>query len=246
MRKTRPRLDCLLVEQGLFPTRAKAQAAVMAGQVLVEGKPALKSGLATDPRAKIELLSPCPYVSRGGLKLAAALETFPVQVQDRACLDLGASTGGFTDCLLQRGASKVYAVDVGRGQLDSRLRQDPRVVSLERTHARDLKPDLFEPRPDFAVIDVSFISLTSVLPQALKCLKTPCEILALIKPQFELEARLVPKGVVKNPESRLEAIRKVRESLSHLPVYEQGLFECPVRGPKGNVEFFLYFKSAIV
>src|SRR5438105_987685 len=148
MKKSRIRLDILLVERGFFPTRAKASAAVMAGQVAVNGLSVLKAGTPTENDAKIQLSSPCPYVSRGGLKLEAALKEFRVEAKGRICLDLGASTGGFTDCLLQHGAAKVYAIDVGRAQLDAKLRADPRVISREQTHARDLKPAQFEPRPD--------------------------------------------------------------------------------------------------
>jgi len=244
MAKTRPRLDLLLVERGLFETRAKAQAAVMAGQVFVEGRPQTKAGTPTPEDARLEVVAPCPYVSRGGLKLDSALKAFPLAVAGRVCLDLGASTGGFTDCLLQRGASRVYAVDVGTAQLDARLRADPRVVSLERTHAKDLRAGLFDPLPDLGVADASFISLTKILPHLLACLKPPYEVLALIKPQFELEPKLVPKGVVRDPAHRVLAVERVRESLRGLPVRENGLFECPLRGPKGNAEFFLYLSSA--
>lgn len=234
------RLDLLLVEKGLFPTRTKASAAVMAGQVLVDGRPAAKAGEPTSAEASLALISPCPYVSRGGLKLEAALKAFPVKARGRVCLDLGASTGGFTDCLLQAGAATVYAVDVGRGQLDARLRADPRVVSLERTHARDLRADSFDPKPDLASIDVSFISLASVLAPALACLAKPCDILALVKPQFELGPKFTPKGLVKDPEQRLKAVARVREAAARLGLAQAGLLECPVRGAKGNVEFFLH------
>ena len=246
MRPKRPRLDVLLVERGLYATRAKAQAAVMAGQVTVDGKPAPKPGTPTREDAVLEVLAPPRYVSRGGLKLEAALAAFPVQVSGRICLDLGASTGGFTDCLLQRGAAKVYAVDVGTAQLDAKLRSDPRVVSLERTHARNLAASALEPKPDLAVIDVSFISLTMVLPHALACLARPFEVLALIKPQFELSPKQAPKGVVRKPEDRAAAIGRVRASLKDLPVREEGLIECPVHGPKGNVESFIFLKSVIL
>jgi len=244
MKKPKSRLDVLLVARGLFETRAKAQAAVMAGQVTIDGKPAVKPGAPTAEDAEISVLSPSPYVSRGGLKLEAALNVFPVQVAGRVCLDIGASTGGFTDCLLKRGAAKVYAVDVGRAQLHEKLRQDSRVVSREQTHARELKSEQFEPRPDLAVIDVSFISLTMVLPFVLDCLQKPYEVLALVKPQFEVGPKLAPKGVVRDPENRKLAVEKVRKALAALPVRELGLYECPVHGPKGNVEFFLYLRSA--
>ncbi|HAM34810.1 MAG TPA: TlyA family rRNA (cytidine-2'-O)-methyltransferase [Elusimicrobia bacterium] len=238
------RLDELLVARGFFPSRAKAQAAVMAGQVEVDGRPAAKPGSATRTDALLSVRADAnPYVSRGGLKLAAALDAFPVQVQGRVCLDVGSSTGGFTDCLLSKGAAKVYAVDVGTAQLHAKLRADPRVVSLEQTHARDMRPGMFSPAPDLAVVDVSFISLGQVLPFVVPCLQKPCELLALLKPQFELEPKLTPKGVVRKPEHRALALSKVRERLSLLPLREAGILECPVHGPKGNIESFLYLKS---
>lgn len=245
MAARRLRLDMLLVEKGLFPTRSKAQAAVMAGQVLVDGEPQAKAGALIKEDAALSLAAQaCPFVSRGGLKLAAALDAFPVRVQGKVCLDAGASTGGFTDCLLQRGASKVYAVDVGYAQLDLKLRNDPRVVWRESFDARKLEPRLFDPRPRLGVIDVSFISVTRVLPSVIACLEAPFEILALVKPQFEVGPKLAPKGVVREEIHRLAAVELVRKSLADLPVRELGLLECPVHGPKGNVEYFLYLGSA--
>jgi 23S rRNA (cytidine1920-2'-O)/16S rRNA (cytidine1409-2'-O)-methyltransferase len=242
--KKRLRLDILLVERGLFETRAKAQAAVMAGQILIEGRPADKAGTPTPEDAALEILSPCPYVSRGGLKLQAALEEFSdIEIEGRIVLDTGASTGGFTDCLLQRGAAKVYAVDVGTAQLHSKLKKDPRVVSRERTHAKDLRPDWFLPAPTLAVVDVSFISLTQVLPYVLTCLKSPYDALALIKPQFEVGPKLAPKGVVKDPAARDLAVQKIRACLPSLGAKEKGLLECPVHGPKGNREFFIWLQA---
>ncbi|MBI3553565.1 MAG: TlyA family RNA methyltransferase [Elusimicrobia bacterium] len=244
MKKSRLRLDALLVERGLFETRTKAAAAVMAGQVLVEGVPAVKAGAPTNAEAAIEILKPCPYVSRGGLKLEAALSYFPVSIEGRTCLDLGASTGGFTDCLLQRGAAKVYAVDVGTAQLHDRLRKDPRVASRENTHAKRLEPEWFAPRPDLAVVDVSFISLTQVLPWVVPCLKEPFDILALIKPQFEVGPKLAPKGVVHEEKVRALAVEKIRNCLAGLGLSEAGLYECPVHGPKGNVESFIFLRPS--
>jgi len=244
MKPPKSRLDALLVQRGFFETRAKAQAAVMAGSIKVDGHPESKPGTSIPADAEIEVISEAnPFVSRGGLKLAAALDSFPIQVRGRVCLDVGASTGGFTDCLLARGAAKVYAVDVGTAQLHSRLRCDRRVVSLERLHARNLRPEMFDPRPDLAVADVSFISLTKVLPHVVACLQQPFEILALLKPQFELEPKLTPKGVVRRPEHRALALEKVRQGLAGLPLEEAGVMECPVHGPKGNVESFVYLVS---
>lgn len=245
MKKNRLRLDVLLVERGLFETRAKAQAAVMAGKIKARGLPALKAGVSYPDDVALEVVGDaCPYVSRGGLKLESALKAFGVNVKDRVCLDVGASTGGFTDCLLKNGASKVYAVDVGTSQLDVKLRGDARVVNLEQTHARTLRAEQFDPRPNLAVIDVAFISLTMVLPYAARCLAAPYDILALIKPQFELTPKQVPKGVVKTDEDRRKAVEKVRASLATLPVREMGLMECPVHGPKGNIEYFLWLSRA--
>ena len=237
----RARLDQALVERGLFPTRAKAQAAVMAGLVLVDGEPATKAGEPVSADAELTLKSdPCPYVSRGGLKLAAALDAFPVDPKGRVCLDVGASTGGFTDCLLQRGAAKVYAIDVGTAQLDAKLKSDPRVVSRENTHAKLLEPRWFEPRPTLAVMDVSFISSTQVLPFVLPCLAPPAELIVLVKPQFEVGPKLAPKGVVRDPAVRGQAVDKVREAAAALGLAERGLVESPAKGPKGNVEFLLW------
>jgi 23S rRNA (cytidine1920-2'-O)/16S rRNA (cytidine1409-2'-O)-methyltransferase len=241
----RKRLDEVLVEKGLFATRSKAQAAIMAGQVLVDGKMESKAGAATGPDAAIELVRPSPYVSRGGLKLDAAFAAFPISAEGRVCVDLGASTGGFTDCLLQRGAAKVYAIDVGTAQLDAKLKADPRVVSREQTHAKELRPGQFDPKPDLAVVDVSFISSTQVLPPLLACLARPCELVVLVKPQFEVGPKLAPKGVVKDPAARASAVEKVRAVLPELGLSEAGLIDCPVHGPKGNVELLLYLKGGL-
>lgn len=236
------RLDLLLVERGLFPTRAKAQAALMAGQVRVAGKERPKPGDLVARDAAVEVLAPCPYVSRGGLKLAGALDAFGLDPEGRVCLDLGASTGGFTDCLLQRGAAKVYAVDVGHGQLDARLRADPRVACIERTHARDLRPESFEPRPDLAVVDVSFISLTLVLGPLLACLPAPADLVALVKPQFELEAKKTPKGVVKDEAHRAEALERVRKAARALGLSELGAVDSSLPGAKGNREILVHWR----
>lgn len=241
----RSRLDLLLVERGLFATRTKAQAAVMAGLVLVDGKPAAKAGDAVAEDAELSLKSdPCPYVSRGGLKLKGALDEFSIDVVDRVCLDVGASTGGFTDCLLQAGAARVYAIDVGTAQLDSRLKADPRVISRENTHARLLKPEWFDPRPTLAVVDVSFISAAQVLPFVLPCLARPAELVVLVKPQFEVGPKLAPKGVVRDPAARQAAVEKIRAAAATLLLTESGLIESPLKGPKGNVEFLLWLAGS--
>ena len=237
----RARLDVLLVERGIFETRSKALAAVMAGLVLVDGKPAHKAGEAVAEEAELSLKSdPCPYVSRGGLKLRAAFNSFNIETAGRVCLDLGASTGGFTDCLLQAGAAKVYAIDVGTAQLHSKIKSDPRVVSRENFHAKNLRPEDFLPRPSLAVIDVSFISLAQVLPFVLPCLAPPYELVVLVKPQFEVGPKLAPKGVVRDPAVRIQAVDKIREAAKTLGLAERGLIESPAKGPKGNVEFLLW------
>jgi 23S rRNA (cytidine1920-2'-O)/16S rRNA (cytidine1409-2'-O)-methyltransferase len=240
----RARLDLLLVERGLFETRSKALAAVMAGLVLVDGRPATKAGEPVAEDAELALKSdPCPFVSRGGLKLRAALAAFPIATKDRVCLDLGASTGGFTDCLLQAGAAKVYAVDVGTAQLASKLKADPRVVSRENTHAKLLRPEQFDPRPTLGVADVSFISLSQVLPFLLPCLAAPAELVVLVKPQFEVGPKLAPKGVVRDPAVRLQAVDKIRAAAAALGLAERGLIESPAKGPKGNLEFLLWLSG---
>jgi 23S rRNA (cytidine1920-2'-O)/16S rRNA (cytidine1409-2'-O)-methyltransferase len=237
----RRRLDVLLVERGLFETRSKASAAVMAGLVLVDGEPAGKAGDATAEDAELSLKSdPCPFVSRGGLKLQAALDAFAVPVSGRVALDVGASTGGFTDCLLRAGAARVYAVDVGTAQLHSKLKSDARVVSRENCHARSLRPDWFSPRPTLAVVDVSFISLVQVLPFVLPCLASPAELIVLVKPQFEVGPKLAPKGVVREDAARRQAVDKIRAAAAALGLVERGLIESPAKGPKGNVEFLLW------
>ncbi len=239
----RERLDILLVEREVFESRTKAQAAIMAGLVLVDGKSADKAGDLIAESAVLSLKSdPCPYVSRGGLKLKAALEEFSIAAAGRVCLDVGASTGGFTDCLLQAGASKVYAIDVGTAQLDSRLKKDPRVVSREQTHAKLLRPEWFTTKPTLAVMDVSFISSAQVLPFVIPCLSVPFEIIVLVKPQFEVGPKLAPKGVVRDAAVRLQAVDKIRAAARDLGLIEAGLLESPVVGPKGNHEFLLLLK----
>ncbi len=239
---TKIRLDLLLVERGLFATRTKAQAALMAGKVRVPGRDLPKPGDLVMRDALVEVLpDACPYVSRGGLKLAGALDAFRLDVKGAVILDLGASTGGFTDCLLQRGAAKVYAVDVGHGQLDAKLRADARVVNLEKTHARDLDPKSFTPPPTLAVADVSFISLTMVLGPLVACLARPARIVALVKPQFELEPKKTPQGIVKDDTHREEALARVRAAAAVLGLKERGVIESPLAGAKGNREWLVYW-----
>ena len=204
-----------------------------------------KPGDLVEPQTVVELVQRAPFVSRGGEKLAAALEAFGVDPSGRVCLDVGASTGGFTDCLLQRGASRVYALDVGRGQLAASLRDDPRVVSLERTHARRLDPadpeaiELPE-RPSLAVVDVSFISLTRLLAGICGALTPSGEIVALVKPQFEVAPRDVPRGVVRDPQVQAAAVARIRDHAQSIGLTVRGEIESPLVGPAGNREWFLH------
>jgi 23S rRNA (cytidine1920-2'-O)/16S rRNA (cytidine1409-2'-O)-methyltransferase len=245
----------LLVDRGLAPSRARAQALLLGGKVRVgSGDGARldrKAGDQVDPAVELEILEPSPYVSRGGEKLAGALDAFGVDPAGRVCLDVGASTGGFTDVLLQRGASRVYALDVGRGQLAESLRGDPRVVSMERTHAARLDPDAADvlrlPEPvSLVVADVSFISLTRLLRGMAAAVTEPGgdgrggEIVALVKPQFELSPREVPKGVVRDPKDREAAVERVRAHGLGLGLMDLGTVESTLVGPAGNHEFFLH------
>ncbi len=238
------RLDVLLVERGFFETRSKALAAVMAGQVNVDGASMIKAGTMVSESARIEIALPCPYVSRGGFKLEGALKAFNADVSGKVILDVGASTGGFTDCLLQKGAKKVYAIDVGHGQIAQKIKGDPRVVVREKINARFLKPEEFFPRPALAVIDVSFISLTQILKPVSDCLEEPSEIIALIKPQFEVGPKLAPKGIVRTEEARQFAISKIREFLPLAGLKEWGFIESPISGMKGNREFLIFLKKS--
>ena len=236
----KPRLDRLLVERGLAPTREKAQALIMAGDVLVDGHRAEKSGQAVDDSSRIEVLAQPPFVSRGGVKLDAALKHFNVRVAGRICLDVGASTGGFTDCLLQHGAARVHAVDVGSGQLDWKIRNDARVVVHEKLNARYLcSEDLGEP-VDLAVCDVSFISVTLILPAVVPLLQSGGEMVILVKPQFEAGKGQVGKGgIVREPELQQAACRRV-EGAARQYGFETEIMESPILGAEGNREFLLY------
>jgi len=238
------RLDHLLTDRALAESGAQAQRLVMAGLVYVNGQKADKPGLQVRHDVEIEVRETLRYVSRGGLKLEAALDYFDLAVDGLACLDVGASTGGFTDCMLQRGAAKVYAVDVGRGQLHYRLQNDDRVVSLERTHIRDLTSDQVPVDIDALVIDTSFISLVTVLPLAWEFLAPGGWCVALIKPQFEVGAKLLSKGVVRDEAARHDAVEKVRQAALVLEGASiEGVIESPIHGPKGNVEFLLGLKK---
>jgi 23S rRNA (cytidine1920-2'-O)/16S rRNA (cytidine1409-2'-O)-methyltransferase len=245
----RVRLDQLVVERGFAGTRSRAQALLMAGRVRVgEGDGARadrKPGDLVDASIPLALVAGAEYVSRGGEKLVAGLDAFGVDPAGRICLDVGSSTGGFTDVLLRRGASRVYALDVGRGQLAESLRSDPRVVSLERTHVRRLDPAeadavLLPERPSLSVIDVSFISLTRVLEPVVGVLDRPADLVVLVKPQFEATPKEVPKGVVRDPAVRAAALDRVRAHAEGLGLNSRGQVESPLVGAAGNVEFLLH------
>lgn len=246
---SRERLDKLLVDRGLVPSRERGRALILAGKVVVDDHCLDKPGVQIPVDSQIRLKGEdIPFVSRGGLKLAAALATFSLQVSGRIAIDVGASTGGFTDCLLQNGASRVFAVDVGYGQLAWSLRQDPRVVNLERTNIRALKPDVFAGTiPDLAVIDASFISLGIVLPATLDLLPAGAEIVALIKPQFEVGRGNVGKGgVVRDIVAHQQVVEKISQLAADLHCQVCGIIESPLLGPKGNREFLIYLRRGMV
>ena len=237
--KIKKRLDVLLTERGLADTRTKAQAIIMSGLVYVAGQKADKPGVSYEESVDIEVRSgACPYVSRGGLKLEKALRDFGVDPSGYVCSDSGASTGGFTDCLLQQGASKVFAIDVGYGQLDWKIRSDPRVVVMERTNVRYVTPEQLGEPLDLSVVDVSFISLKIVLPVIKTFLKTTGQVLCLIKPQFEAgKDKVGKKGVVREPETHREVLDDFVALANELDFKILGLTFSPVKGPEGNIEF---------
>ena len=237
--KHKERLDVLLVERGLAETRSRAQAVIMAGEVYVNGQKANKAGMDVPLEAEIEVRgSVCPYVSRGGLKLEKALREFGVEPKGFVCSDSGASTGGFTDCLLQQGASKVFAIDVGYGQLAWKIRSDPRVVVMERTNIRYVTPEDLGEALDLSVVDVSFISLKIVLPAIQRLLKPTGQVLCLIKPQFEAGKENVgKKGVVRDPAVHEQVLRDFVALAAQLGFTLKNLTFSPVKGPEGNIEF---------
>ena len=237
----RLRLDKLVVERGLAVSREKAQALILAGQIQVNGQAATKAGAAVPADARLELVGqPLRYSSRGGLKLEGALADLGVDPTGKVCLDIGASTGGFTDCLLQHGAARVYAVDVGKGQLDWKLRQDKRVVVRESLNARYLKPDDLGEPVDLVTMDVAFISVEKILPAAAACARPGAVFLVLVKPQFELTRRQVGKGgIVRDPALHREAVEKVRRAAAALGLEEIDVRESRLPGAEGNREFFL-------
>ncbi len=237
--KEKKRLDVLLFEKGLAESRQKAQTLVMCGLVYVDGKREEKAGAQVLADVNIEVKDHSPsFVSRGGLKLQKALDAFDVDPTGMICLDSGASTGGFTDCLLGRGAARVYAVDVGYGQLDWKLRQDPRVVCMERTNLRHVTVQEISDPLDLATLDLSFISLRLVLPSVKALLKETGQVLCLIKPQFEAGREKVgKKGVVRDPETHVEVLERFCEDAAALGFFVKALSFSPIRGPEGNIEF---------
>jgi 23S rRNA (cytidine1920-2'-O)/16S rRNA (cytidine1409-2'-O)-methyltransferase len=236
---SRQRADRLLVERGLFESRARAQAAIAAGRVSADGEPVRKPSAEISTAAAIEAEPEHPYVSRGGVKLAAALEHFRLDVSGRVCLDVGASTGGFAQVLLQRGARRVYAVDVGRGQLHPSLRCRPQIVALEATDIRKLDPSRLAEPPDFATVDVSFISLKLVLPAIGRLVPARATLVALIKPQFETQRRDRKKGIVRDPAVQAAVCDAIAAFLAAQHWRVGALMPSPIRGGDGNAEFFI-------
>jgi 23S rRNA (cytidine1920-2'-O)/16S rRNA (cytidine1409-2'-O)-methyltransferase len=239
------RLDTLLVELNLCSSRALAQRLIQAGEVTVNQQLVDKPGTEVDIAAQINIKERSPFVSRGGEKLSKALSVFAIPIADRICLDGGISTGGFTDCLLQAGAKQVYGIDVGYGQVDWRLRNDPRVILRERTNLRQLRPDELygenDPIPDLAVVDVSFISLTKILPALWQLTQANREAVLLVKPQFEVgRSRVGKKGVVRDPNDQADAIFQVLQAAHELGWKYKGLTWSPITGPAGNIEYLLW------
>ena len=240
------RLDVLLTEKGLQESRQKAQATIMSGLVYINGQRVDKPGAAVDPEADVKIRgNTLRYVSRGGLKLEKAMAVWPIQLEGKICMDVGASTGGFTDCMLQNGAAKVYAVDVGYGQLAWSLRSDERVVCLERTNARYLDHEIIPEEPDFSSVDVSFISLKLILPAIAGVLKDGGEVVCLVKPQFEAGREKVgKKGVVRDPAVHLEVLERFLEHVKESGFTALELSWSPVRGPEGNIEYLGWLRKA--
>lgn len=239
------RLDVLLVQRGLVPSREKAKALIMEGNVFVDGQREDKAGTAFDQAVKIEVRgNTLKYVSRGGLKLEKAMQNFAISLEDKICMDIGASTGGFTDCMLQNGAQKVYAVDVGYGQFAWKLRQDERVICMEKTNIRYVTPEDIADVLDFASVDVSFISLTKVLPAARELLSEQGEMVCLIKPQFEAGREKVgKKGVVREAKVHHEVVAKIFSFAQEIGFGVMAIDFSPIKGPEGNIEYLVYIKK---
>lgn len=241
---SKERIDALLVARGLVETRTRAKALLMAGKVLVDGHRVDKAGTKVSTDSEITLKETLPYVGRGGLKLRGALEEFSIDPSGLVAADVGSSTGGFTDCLLQRGAAHVYAIDVGRGLLDVKLREDPRVTVMEGVNVRHLDPGAVPEKVSLAVIDVSFISLTKVLPKVSELLAPEAVVLALVKPQFEVGRGEVGKGgIVRDPAKHSRVLESVSGFASTLGFVEKGRCDSPIKGAKGNREFWLLLRA---
>jgi len=242
MTSAKERLDKILVDSGMAVSRERARALIMEGKVCVNGIPVSKAGALINADAKIELKGEdIPYVSRGGLKLEAAIKNFNISLQNKIAMDVGSSTGGFADCMLQNGIKKIYCIDVGYGQLAWKLRQDPRIVLIERTNIRYLEREKIPDSIDIATIDVSFISLNKVVPKVLEFLREDGEIIALIKPQFEVGRGEVDKGgIVRDEAKRLKAVEDMKKDFETIGLKVIGTMQSPISGQKGNVEYFIY------
>jgi len=243
LQKVRVRLDQLVVDKGLAPSRERARALILAGQVSVDGQPHTKAGTQIDASADVALIAPDhPYVGRGGLKLAHALDTFSIAVDGRDALDIGASTGGFTDVLLQRGATRVIALDVGHGQIDWTLRNNPRVVVIEHFNARHLTPGDLPGPVDIVTIDVSFISLRQILPVVPPLLRPHADVIALVKPQFEAGRGEIRKGVIRDADVHSRVVDEVAAAAREVGLNSVASTPSPITGAKGNVEFLLHLR----
>ncbi|MDU5210161.1 MULTISPECIES: TlyA family RNA methyltransferase [Clostridium] len=243
MADKKERLDILLVDRGIITSRERAKTSIMAGKVFVDGRRVDKAGEKVPVTANIEYKGEkLPYVSRGGLKLEKAMKNFPITLEGKVCMDIGASTGGFTDCMLQNGASKVFSIDVGYGQFAWKLRTDERVVCMERTNIRYVKPEDLGELVDFASIDVSFISLKKIMPATVELLKDKGEVVALIKPQFEAgKEKVGKKGVVRDIEVHKEVVFGIIDYLIEHNLNVLGVSYSPIKGPEGNIEYLVYF-----
>ena len=243
MADKKERLDILLVDRGIITSRERAKTSIMAGKVFVDGRRVDKAGEKVPVTANIEYKGEkLPYVSRGGLKLEKAMKNFPITLEGKVCMDIGASTGGFTDCMLQNGASKVFSIDVGYGQFAWKLRTDERVVCMERTNIRYVKPEDLGELVDFASIDVSFISLKKIMPATVELLKDKGEVVALIKPQFEAgKEKVGKKGVVRDIEVHKEVVFGIIDYLLEHNLNVLGVSYSPIKGPEGNIEYLVYF-----
>ncbi len=233
------RADELLFERGLVDTRSRAKTLIMMGKVYADGAKVLKAGEALPSDCKIEIKEDLPFVSRGGLKLESAIKHFNIPVDGKIALDIGASTGGFTDCLIKYGAFKVYAVDVGYGLIDQKLRNDPRVVNIEKTNFRYVDPDFLPEKVQIVTIDVSFISLTLIIPKALLFLSEEGYLICLVKPQFELSPKEVKNGIVRDQQLRDKAVLKISDFIKELRLNVLGVMESPITGQKGNREYLI-------